>query len=307
MYGSIANEIFNKDKPCYEPLHVVDRGDIAHKLISVNYHLTNACNYQCRFCFARFPQSHEILSLKKAKKLVTQLSRHGTEKITFVGGEPLLYPRLGDLLTFTKKLGITTMIVTNGSLVNKSFLERYGSYIDWIGFSIESSIERVEEKLGRRLKGRIKGKINHVQNIRFLVPLARKFNIKIKINTVVTTLNWHEDMRWLIKELNPQRWKVFQVLKIRGENDGEVDALLLTQKQFTYFVKTHNELNPITESSDSIKGSYVMIDPIGRFFDDITGSIRYSRPILEVGVIDSFKEVSFSIKKFNERGGKYNW
>lgn len=301
------NQHLGNEETNYHPISHLNQQDISEKLVSINYHLTKACNYACKFCYARFGDVCHQLELKDAKKIVYLFFKMGTQKITFVGGEPLLYPELGDLITYTKKLGITTMIVTNGSLINETFLGKYGEFIDWIGFSIESGIEGVERKLGRRLKQRRKRKINHVQNIRSLVPLVKKYNIKIKINTVVTSLNWQEDIRWVIKELNPKRWKVFQVLKIRGENDGKVESLLITKKQFDYFIKTHYELNPITESSDSIKGSYVMIDPMGRFFDDITGAIRYSQPILEVGVINAFKEVSFSLKKFYERGGKYNW
>lgn len=301
------NQHLENEEANYHPLSHLNQQNISEKLVSINYHLTKACNYACKFCYARFGDVCHHLEINSAKEMVNLLSKVGTKKITFVGGEPLLYPRLGDLISYTKNLGITTMIVTNGSLINETFLGKYGKNIDWIGFSIESGIEGIENKLGRRLKRKRDRKINHVQNIRSLVPLARKYNIKIKINTVVTTLNWQEDIRWLIKELNPERWKVFQVVKIRGENDGKVEPLLITEKQFNYFVKTHYELNPITESSDSIKGSYVMIDPIGRFFDDITGIIRYSQPILEVGVIDAFNEVSFSLTKFYERGGKYNW
>ena len=32
---------------------------------SINYHLTKACNYNCKFCFARFNSSNFALSLKK--------------------------------------------------------------------------------------------------------------------------------------------------------------------------------------------------------------------------------------------------
>ena len=38
------------------------------------------------------------------------------------------------------------------------------------------------------------------------------------------------------------------------------------------------------ESNELMRGSYVMVDPAGRFFDNVEGGHTYSRPILEVGV-----------------------
>ncbi|MFX1284740.1 MAG: viperin family antiviral radical SAM protein [Promethearchaeota archaeon] len=307
MIGNKANRIFIENKHCNEPLHNIERGDVSQKLISVNYHLTNACNYQCRFCFARFPQSHKILPLKKAKKLVTQLSMHGTKKITFVGGEPLLYPQLGELIRYTKNYNITTMIITNGSLLDCVYLELYEKYIDWIGFSLDSSIDVVNDTLGRRLKNSRKQNLTHIQRVRSLVPTVKNLGINVKINTVVTSLNWQEDMNWLIKELKPDRWKVFQVLKIDGENDRDISPLLITPRQFQHFIFRHQNCNPNKESNDAMMGSYIMIDPLGRFFDNTNGYLTFSRPILEVGVEKAFSDIQFSLKKFYQRGGHYNW
>ena len=121
-------------------------------LISVNFHLTRACNYGCEFCYARFPTLHTCLPVKEAKLLITLLHDNGTEKITFVGGEPFLYRDLGELVQYAKSLGMITMIVTNGSLITQEFLKKYASCIDWIGLSIDSGIETIEKALGRKMK-----------------------------------------------------------------------------------------------------------------------------------------------------------
>ena len=54
-------------------------------------------------------------------------------------------------------------------------------------------------------------------------------------------------------------------------------------------------------------GSYVMVDPAGRFFDNVAGVHRYSRPINEVGVEAALGEVTVDPDKFQFRNGRYNW
>jgi radical S-adenosyl methionine domain-containing protein 2 len=50
--------------------------------------------------------------------------------------------------------------------------------------------------------------------------LCDQYGIKFKLNSVINAYNWKEDMNGLVNELNPFRWKVFQVLVIEGENSG---------------------------------------------------------------------------------------
>lgn len=234
------------------------------------------------------------------KQILRKLSNIGTEKITFTGGEPLLHPHLGDSLFESKRLGLTTMIVSNGSLIKQEFLEKNHTFIDWIGLSLDSSNERTEFSLGR-------GFGNHVEIIEQKVELIKKFGIKLKINTVVTSSNWFEDMGEIIVKLKPDRWKVFQILKIKGENDIEAERLFITAKQFMSFVRNHIGLNPIYEPNELFQGSYLMLDPLGRFFQNSKGHITYSQSILDVKPMEALTEVGWDRLKFLKRGGIYDW
>ena len=52
---------------------------------------------------------------------------------------------------------------------------------------------------------------------------------------------------------------------------------------------------------------FVMVDPAGRFFDNVVGAHSYSRPILDVGVEEALKDVSMDARKFLSRSGIYAW
>ena len=55
------------------------------------------------------------LSEEQCLKVLDIMAESGTQKVTFVGGEPTLCPFLGSLIKRAKELGIVTMLVTNGS------------------------------------------------------------------------------------------------------------------------------------------------------------------------------------------------
>ena len=274
-------------------------------MVSINLHITNACNYKCKFCFAHFENSKNLLRLPDWKIIIDDLKEHGARKINFVGGEPLLHPDIAEMIRYTSELGIVTTIVTNGSLLTRSIIEKIGSNVDWVGFSIDSFDESTERELGRKYK--VVKEHNHIGHILEIVPLLRAKGVKIKINTVITKLTWQEDMIRSIGEIGPERWKVFQVLPIEGENDQYFEKLKITKEEFKRFTEKHSELGPIVENNEDMTGSYVMIDPQGRFFDNETGTLRYSRSILDIGVEEAFNEITFSMDKMIERKGIYDW
>ena len=63
----------------------------------------------------------------------------------------------------------------------------------------------------------------------------------------------------------------------------------------------------VPEGNDLMRGSYVMVDPAGRFFDNVQGEHNYSRPILDVGVEEALQDVVIDRRLFLQRGGSYDW
>ncbi len=102
----------------------------------------------------------------------------------------------------------------------------------------------------------------------------------------------------VISRMRPERWKLFQCLYIRGENDGRVDDLLVTRDEFDKFVARHihlsqREKDPIAMygSTEDTKNGYACITPAGCFLEDVDNKHKYSRPILSVGVTEAWKYV----------------
>lgn len=272
--------------------------------IAVNFHLYKPCNYRCRFCFATFRDIQGQLPLSGARLLLRLLREAGTEKINFAGGEPTLHPYIGELICEARRLGLVTSIITNGARLD-ALLDAHAEAIDWVGLSVDSGHEDIQAALGRGRGGHVARSLVHAQRI-------HQLGIRLKLNTVITALNWQEDMHTLVRAMQPARWKVFQVLPVAGQNDGSVEPLLITDRQFSSFVDRHNDLadeglGPVAEDNEAMTGSYAMIDPLGRFYDNYAGRHMYSHTILEVGVANALAEIHFEIQRLVARGGLYVW
>ncbi len=272
-------------------------------LVAVNFHLYKPCNYRCRFCFATFRDLRGQLSLEHALLLLRLLREAGCEKLNFAGGEPTLHPHIGPLLAESRRLGLVTSIISNGARLTQ-LLAAHATDLDWVGLSVDSADEAVQAALGRGTGGHVARSLAHARDIR-----AR--GLRLKLNTVVTALNWREDMSEFVRQVQPERWKVFQVLPVGGQNDGAVDDLLIDAAQFRAFVDRHaslaDNLAPIAEDNDAMTASYAMIDPLGRLFDNSAGRHTYSAPIHEVGVARALRQIRFSLTRLVARGGKYAW
>jgi radical S-adenosyl methionine domain-containing protein 2 len=231
------------------------------------------------------------------------LKKAGTRKLNIAGGEPFIYPHyLGELIKQCKEnIKIEKIsVITNGSLVKKDFFEKFGKYIDVFGVSCDSFNKETNIKIGRGKKG------ENVQKLLEIRELCKQYGIKFKLNTVVCNYNKDENMVKNIKKLNPDRWKVFQVLMVKGENEDKVTKFQITNEEFKQFVERHKEIKcMVAESNDNMKSSYLILDEKMRFLDKGDGDEIYSQSILEVGVEKALESIVYDEKEFKKRKGDY--
>ncbi len=280
---------------------------------SINYHLWEPCNMRCKFCFAPFYEAKKLLPKghlpkEKSLELIEEIADFGFQKITFAGGEPTLCPWISELIAFAKEKGMTTMLVTNGTKLSEKFLLKNKDHLDWIILSIDSAGDEININSGRAVSG--KNPIS-LECYKALIDSIKKQGYRLKINTVVHRLNYEEPMIDFINYAQPERWKVFQVLPIKGENDLHIEDFIIDDVEFNHFVSNHQQLKIegilISEDNAKMKDSYVMIDPAGRFYTNKNGIQEYSNPILETGIWQAYSEMKYSYQNFKKRGGLYNW
>ncbi len=270
---------------------------------------------RCKFCYAQWNNIDETilpgghLPKKKSLQIIHELHNIGFKKITFAGGEPTLCPWLFELVELAHKLGINTTIITNASQFNEEKIAKFAPVLDWLGISIDSLKPKTNLKTGRAISGNIPLTKEHYYQIAKAVHF---YGIKLKINTVVNETNYQEDMSGFILRIKPKRWKLFQVLPVIGQNDHSIGNLEIETNMFDNFVQRHKHLEEygiplVPENNTLMRGSYMLIDPSGRFYDDSKGYHTYSRPILDVGAAEALNDINTNPNTFIKRGGLYNW
>jgi len=273
---------------------------------SANWHFTSKCNYSCKFC-SRQNCTSDLISLKCVDSILTHLKNLGIEKLNLVGGEPMMHSLFYDLIRLAYEKDFVVCVTTNGSFLNKNTIQKMQPYVSWIGISIDSVSDITAAEMGR-------GNGHHLAHIKEIVRFIHEAGIKLKINTVVTKQTKDEDMRDVIAELSPSRWKVFQFLTIAGQNDKVSSEFSISSEEFEQYCERHRLLNlgkgpeknisPVFESADCMADSYFMIDAHGLV--EINTPSKVIRVPIEDVTNDNINKI-LNLKNYIERGAVYEW
>ncbi|MDR2058474.1 MAG: viperin family antiviral radical SAM protein [Dysgonamonadaceae bacterium] len=229
-------------------------------ITTVNFHLTKACNFNCKYCFAKFNDIQgKGLSKSEQIELIRHLAASGKfRKINFAGGEPTLVSHISELIQYAKSVGFETSIVTNGSQINFEWIKNISPYLDILAVSVDSCNPETNIKIGSNQSSNPLS-VNDLKNI---ATACHCFGVQLKINTVVSKFNHDERLTPLINDLKPFRWKILQATKIEGQNDTGFNDISVNLLDFDYFCSRNktgisSEIKFVTEHNEIIKGSYI--------------------------------------------------
>lgn len=291
-----------------EPIHVDE--------LVVNWHILEACNYRCRYCYAHWETMNapEIWRTDQWETLLADVweffdpnnetnplrknMQWKSVRLSLAGGEPtLLNTKLIDIARKGHELGFKVAIISNGSKLNEKYLAELTPLLSIMGLSVDATDSEVNAMIGRTDHS----KSLDIDALSSIAMSARDANpaITIKINTVINAANANIDFHRLIERICPDRWKVMRMLPVTS-ND-----LSISNKTFELFLERHKSLASLmsVESNDAMQQSYIMLDPHGRFFQNANDGpfYVYSESILSVGVLAAMQQVPFSPSKFAAR------
>jgi MoaA/NifB/PqqE/SkfB family radical SAM enzyme len=99
---------------------------IKTKILGVSISSSNICNYKCIYCYAGMqkPKENE-LCLEEQQSILTQAEALGAKTVVICGdGEPTLDKNLLSMVSHAAKIGMNSIIVTNGALFGDDTLSQ---------------------------------------------------------------------------------------------------------------------------------------------------------------------------------------
>lgn len=271
------------------------------KKIKVNLHITQLCNYACKYCFAHFANSCNLL-LAQWMQIIDNLAASGqVYAINFAGGEPVLYPHFSELLHYAYHKGFNVSIISNGSLLLNKHLMPAADFalLDTLGISVDSFQPTILRSLGCCNRSR---EIFTLDDFVQLTSKAREINpaIKLKINTVVSKLNYQEKLTDLTNEIKIDRWKYLKIKYFRDDQHSNED-LLISDSEYDQFVQQNGLLGGRAVVERSLTGSYIMIDNKGNLVDDHCDNYQTVGNLLEESFGPIFQRYNFEAENYYSR------
>lgn len=289
------------------------------KELVINFHMTEACNFRCDYCYATWDTScysKELCRIEGAVEvLIDQLAKYFLDnnplkqsmsyrsvRLNFAGGEPMLLgKRFSEALLYAKLKGFRTSIITNASFLDDECLLTLARKIDVLGVSFDTADQIIAGSIGRMDRKSSWISAERLVHIASMYRQLNPFGI-FKVNTVVNQYNYHESLVGVMRLINPDKWKLLRVLPIYEHINPVSNA------QFKGYVERHNAFSHLSviEDNSDMQNSYLMINPEGCFYQNGKGQKGYeiSDPILDVGVDKAFSQIRFDISTFLSRYGR---
>lgn len=220
-----------------------------------NLHFTDYCNFHCKHCFVK--KEGKELSLDKIKIIADKLADFQTKnhikiRVNLAGGEPLLSKNIQSIIDYLNEVGLEVSIITNGYYLTYDFINNNQNKLSMIGISVDSLNYKTNELIGRIDNGKTLDK----ETLLYYCKVIQNCGIKLKINTCITSLNLSEDINELIKEVEPDRFKVLRALC-----DSTTEQFNITDKEWEKVKSRYT--NAFFEDNEYMRTSYMIIDSEG--------------------------------------------
>ncbi len=176
----------------------------SQRLLSMEIEFNRNCNFKCIYCYVQ-DDSHDRKELTKeeARDVIIQARDLGAQKIIVLGGEPMLYPHIMEMVQFMREQGMEIELFTNGANMSETAAKKLCDY----GVVVVLKMNSTDEELQDILSGR-KGAYKHIHSaFENLKKAGYPDKTQMGISTIICRQNFPEliDMwGWLRdQKINP--------------------------------------------------------------------------------------------------------
>lgn len=228
--------------------------------LTVNWAVTNHCNFKCGHCYSRADVKEE-LELPVLREILRKLSAAKVFSVNFGGGEPLLRKDLFEIARSASELGLSVSMNSNGFLIDREMARKLkDSGFKKVGISIDSPEAEVHDKF-RGVKGSHKRAIAALSNL-------KEAGIETSISSVICRINISNIDGLIEMALKAGAHNInFHNFKCSGLGFANKDVLDLTPQEWRdFYIKA-------LELKKTVKGLEISLeDPIIALLGNHSGS-----------------------------------
>lgn len=246
---SLLAAIFARKFACVDKLPEVSYLE-GHRML--NIYLTNACNLRCKHCFMHSGKRLDNeLSAHEWKSILKEFYANGGKAVTFTGGEPLLFADFLEVLKYAHEIGLSTTVLSNGTLWSDDSVKSFSPYIDEIQFSLDG----FDEESNALIRGE-----NHYSSVVNSILKFANGGVKTSVATTFTYDNLNDETAIKYKELvkciqSQVKSEVFFKLSKKLLPGRNVLLSNAENKKYAEQIKSiEHEVNPHADAENFIVG-----------------------------------------------------
>jgi MoaA/NifB/PqqE/SkfB family radical SAM enzyme len=168
----------------------------------VQIHPTRHCNLRCQHCYTySSPDEREEIEAWVLQEALSDAAKEGFNIANFSGGEPVLYPLLPVVLEHARGSGLSTVIVSNGTVLTRNRLTMLQNKTDLLAISLDGVPAS---------HNAIRGSAHAFDTMRSRLDDVRNSGIPFGFIFLLTRNNAHE-LNWVAQFALDQGAKLLQV------------------------------------------------------------------------------------------------
>ncbi len=122
--------------------HHITKKNTQLRFKKIYIEITNSCNFDCSFCF-KTARATKFMSPDEFRLVVEKIRPFTNYIYLHVLGEPLLHPKLDEILTIAETAGLNVNITTNGGLLERKKEIIFRHAVRQINISLHDAEENI--------------------------------------------------------------------------------------------------------------------------------------------------------------------